>query len=60
MAIVTCLEAKPGQRRRLRLASPANGEAIGEIEVQNAADVAAALEIARKAQPGWAATGYWN
>jgi acyl-CoA reductase-like NAD-dependent aldehyde dehydrogenase len=45
-------------RRRLRLASPATLAPIGEIEVQNPADVKAALERARKAQPGWAEISY--
>ena len=54
MAIVTPIDTLPGERRRLRLASPASGETIGEIEVQNAHDVAAALKAARKAQPEWA------
>jgi acyl-CoA reductase-like NAD-dependent aldehyde dehydrogenase len=47
-----------GSRRRLRLASPATLEAIGEIEVQTAEDVQAAVERARKAQPAWAALGF--
>jgi succinate-semialdehyde dehydrogenase/glutarate-semialdehyde dehydrogenase len=55
MAIVTPIDTPPGERRRLRLASPATGATIGEIEVQNAYDVAAALKAARKAQPEWAA-----
>ena len=55
MAIVTPIEAPPGGRRRLNLANPATLEALGEIEVQNAHDVALALEAARKAQPDWAA-----
>ena len=55
MAIVTPIDTPPGERRRLHLASPASGETIGEIEVQNAYDVAAALKAARKAQPEWAA-----
>jgi succinate-semialdehyde dehydrogenase/glutarate-semialdehyde dehydrogenase len=55
MAIVTPIETSPDGRRRLSLASPATGEPIGEIEVQNAHDVALALEAARKAQPDWAA-----
>jgi len=55
MAIVTPIEAPPGGRRRLGLANPATRESIGEIEVQNAHDVALALEAARKAQPDWAA-----
>jgi len=54
MAIVTPIETPPGGRRRLSLANPATLEPIGEIEVQNAHDVALALEAARKAQPEWA------
>jgi len=59
MAIVTpvpAAELPPGARRRLRLASPASLEPIDEIEVANAADVAAALARARQAQGAWAAT----
>jgi len=59
MAIVTpvpAAELPAGARRRLRLASPATLEPIDEIEVANAADVAAALARARKAQVAWAAT----
>ncbi len=55
MAIVTPIEAPPGGRRRLGLANPATREPIGEIEVQNAHDVASALGAARKAQSDWAA-----
>ena len=55
MAIVTAIETPPGSRRRLRLSNPATGNDLGEIEVQNAHDVATALEAARKAQPEWAA-----
>jgi len=55
MAIVTPIEAPPGGRRRLSLANPATREPIGEIEVQNAHDVASALGVARKAQADWAA-----
>jgi succinate-semialdehyde dehydrogenase/glutarate-semialdehyde dehydrogenase len=55
MAIVTPIESPPGGRRRLALANPATREPIGEIEVQNARDVASALGAARKAQPEWAA-----
>ncbi|MAI79062.1 MAG: aldehyde dehydrogenase [Deltaproteobacteria bacterium] len=54
MAIVTPLEPSSDNRRRLALASPATLEPIGEIEVQTSADVAAAVERARKAQPDWA------
>ena len=55
MAIVTPLETGASGRRRLALASPATLEPIGEIEVQNADDVAAAVERARKAQVDWGA-----
>jgi succinate-semialdehyde dehydrogenase/glutarate-semialdehyde dehydrogenase len=55
MAIVVPLETPPGARRRLEIQSPVTRERIGEIEVQNASDVRAALERARKAQPAWAA-----
>jgi acyl-CoA reductase-like NAD-dependent aldehyde dehydrogenase len=54
MAIVEPLEGSGGQRRRLGLKSPATLEPIGEIEVANAADVAAAVARARAAQPAWA------
>jgi succinate-semialdehyde dehydrogenase/glutarate-semialdehyde dehydrogenase len=53
MAIVTPLDTAAGERRRLALANPATLEPIGEIEVQTAQDVAAAVERARKAQPDW-------
>jgi acyl-CoA reductase-like NAD-dependent aldehyde dehydrogenase len=56
MAIVEPLEGSGGQRRRLGLKSPATLEPIGEIEVANAADVAAAVARARAAQPAWAQT----
>ena len=55
MAIVTAIDVPPGARRKLAIASPVTREKIGEIEVQNASDVRAALERARKAQPAWAA-----
>jgi acyl-CoA reductase-like NAD-dependent aldehyde dehydrogenase len=55
MAIVTPVATPPGARRSLRLASPATGEILYEIEVQNADDVAQAVERARKAQSSWAA-----
>jgi succinate-semialdehyde dehydrogenase/glutarate-semialdehyde dehydrogenase len=55
MAIVQPLETLPGTRRRLKLSSPSTLEAIDEIEVETAGDVAEALERARKAQPAWAA-----
>ncbi len=57
MAIVTPIETPPGERRRLRLSSPATRETLHEIRVANADDVRAALERARKAQPAWDALG---
>ena len=44
MAIVTKLDTPEGARRRLRLASPATLEPIGEIECMTAEDVRGALE----------------
>jgi succinate-semialdehyde dehydrogenase/glutarate-semialdehyde dehydrogenase len=58
MAIVTPLETAPGARRRLRLSSPVTLDPIGEIEVQTAEDARAAVEAARRAQPGWAALSF--
>jgi acyl-CoA reductase-like NAD-dependent aldehyde dehydrogenase len=58
MAVVEPLPEVPGQRRRLRLRSPATLAEIGEIEVHTAEDVRAALEHARKAQPHWAEAGF--
>jgi succinate-semialdehyde dehydrogenase/glutarate-semialdehyde dehydrogenase len=55
MAIVTQIEAPRDGKKRLSLVNPATGEPTGEIETQNAHDVALALEAARKAQPDWAA-----
>jgi succinate-semialdehyde dehydrogenase/glutarate-semialdehyde dehydrogenase len=57
MAITTPIETPPGERRRLRLASPATGETLGELTVANADDVRAAVERARKAQAAWAGLG---
>jgi len=54
MAVVEQLKSTGPGRRRLRLANPATLAPIGEIEVQEAADVRAAIERARKAQPPWA------
>ncbi len=54
MALVEQVEHTGEGRRRLRLANPATLAPLGEIEVAAAADVHAALECARKAQPAWA------
>jgi len=56
MAIVEPVTStSAGEPRRLRLRSVVSLEPIGEIEVQPEAEVRAALERARKAQPEWAA-----
>ena len=57
MAIVEQIETAGGGRRRLGLSNPATLEAVGAIDVQTAADVAGAVERARKAQPAWAELG---
>ncbi len=53
MAILEAVESAEGERRRLRLSNPATLEPLGEIEVQTADDVRAAVERARKSQPAW-------
>lgn len=53
MAIVDAVQKSNG-RRRLSLKSPANLELLGEIEVNTAEDVQAALSRARAAQVEWA------
>lgn len=58
MAVVEPLPEAPGGRRRLRLSSPATLEPLGEIEVQTADDVRAAVERARKVQSEWAALSF--
>jgi succinate-semialdehyde dehydrogenase/glutarate-semialdehyde dehydrogenase len=58
LAVVEPIAGETGPRRRLHLRSPATLEPLGEIEVAAAADVAAALERARKAQPDWAALSF--
>jgi acyl-CoA reductase-like NAD-dependent aldehyde dehydrogenase len=58
MALVEPLPTAEGGRRRLALRNPATLDPIGEIEVQAAADVRAAVERARKAQPAWAGLGF--
>ena len=54
MAILEPLEPGTGERRRYRLRNPATLEPLGEIEVASAADVRAAVGVARKAQRDWA------
>ncbi len=57
MAIVSAIESTDGGRR-LRLASPATHETIGEVPVTRAAEVRAAVARARQAQPAWALRGF--
>ncbi len=58
MAVVEQGGTGPDGRRRLRLSNPATLELVGEIEVNTAADVSAAIERARKAQREWAELGF--
>ena len=58
MAVVEQVESSGAGRRRLRLSSPANLAPVGEIEVQTAPEVRAAVERARKAGPQWAALSF--
>ncbi len=58
MAIVEQVQNSGVGRRVLRLSSPATLAPVGEIEVQTAADVRAAVERARKAQPEWGALSF--
>ncbi len=55
MAIVESGAVDVHGRRRLQLRNPATLEPLDEIEVATPADVRAAVERARKAQPEWAA-----
>ena len=57
MAIVQPVESSGG-RRRLRVASPVTNKPLGEIAVDNAAEVKAAVARARAAQPAWNALGF--
>ncbi len=57
MAVVEQIETAGGGRRRLGLSNPATLESVGAIDVQTAADVAAAVERARKTQREWAELG---
>jgi acyl-CoA reductase-like NAD-dependent aldehyde dehydrogenase len=57
MAIVEAIESSGGARR-LRVSSPVTREKIGEITVTPAAEVRAAVQRARAAQPAWAAAGF--
>jgi succinate-semialdehyde dehydrogenase/glutarate-semialdehyde dehydrogenase len=58
MAVVERVEAAPGERRRLRLANPATLEPLGDLEIDTAEQVRAAVERARKAQVDWGAASF--
>ena len=58
MAIVRSVVDNASERRRLSLSNPATLEPLGEIEVQSAVEVRAAVSRARKAQPEWAALSF--
>ena len=58
MAVLEPISESAGGRRRVRLSSPARLEPLAEVELANAADVAAAIEHARKVQPEWASTSF--
>jgi succinate-semialdehyde dehydrogenase/glutarate-semialdehyde dehydrogenase len=58
LAVVEPIAEAGARTRRLRLTNPATLAPIGEIDVATAADVAQAVQRARKAQPEWAATSF--
>ncbi len=57
MAIVERLDKITNGRRTLGIRNPATLEDLGEIEVATEADVRAAVERARAAQPAWESIG---
>src|SRR5215813_13280766 len=57
MAIVEVVESAPGTRR-LKVSNPATREPIGEMPITSPAEVRAAVDRARAAQPGWAARSF--
>jgi succinate-semialdehyde dehydrogenase/glutarate-semialdehyde dehydrogenase len=58
LAVLEPIAESVAGRRRLRVASPVSFAPLGEIEVAGAADVASALERARKLQPEWASSHF--
>ncbi len=58
MGIVEQIGSAPDGHRRLRIANPATLEPVGEIQVDGAAEVRAAVDRARKAQPAWEELGF--
>jgi acyl-CoA reductase-like NAD-dependent aldehyde dehydrogenase len=57
MAIVQTVDAASGGRR-MRVASPATEQPIGDLAVTSAEEVRAAVARAREAQPAWEALGF--
>jgi acyl-CoA reductase-like NAD-dependent aldehyde dehydrogenase len=57
MAIVQTVEAAAGGRR-MRVASPATEQPIGDVNVTSPQEVRAAVARARAAQPAWEALGF--
>ena len=55
MAIITISEPTAASPPHYELTNPATLEPIGGFDATSPAQVSAAIEIARKAQPGWAA-----
>ena len=58
MALIEEIGPSADGRRRIALRSPADGRPLGEIAVATDADVAGAVERARKAQTEWAAASF--
>jgi succinate-semialdehyde dehydrogenase/glutarate-semialdehyde dehydrogenase len=58
MAIVEPVPSHNGAPRRLRIASPATAEPLGEIQCRTGDEVRSAIARARAAQPAWQAAGF--
>ncbi|NNL64736.1 MAG: aldehyde dehydrogenase family protein [Myxococcales bacterium] len=58
MAWVEAVSGTEPGRRRYRLKNPASLEPVGEFDALGEPEVRAAVERARKAQPGWAALDF--
>jgi succinate-semialdehyde dehydrogenase/glutarate-semialdehyde dehydrogenase len=58
MAIVESVDVVGDGRRRMRIASPATGQPIGDVPVNDADEVRAVVARARRAQPAWEGLGF--
>ncbi len=58
MALIEATLPDADGRRQIHLRSPADGRALGHVDVCNPSDVRGAVERARKAQGAWAATRF--